>query len=114
LQGDYYGYNTDKLSEPWHKPGYRVTFGASYNLYRKLIFNLGMIAQGNAKAFDFETDKVVKLDPAFDLNFRSEYLVSEKFSAFVDLNNIVSNKYSIFLNYPVRGFQALVGVTLKF
>jgi hypothetical protein len=114
LQGDYFGYDTDEISEAWHKPGYRVTFGTSYNLFNKIIFNLDMIAQGNMKAFDPETEETVKLDAAFDLNFRTEYLFSDTFSAFVELNNITSNKYPVFLNYPVRGFQALAGITWKF
>jgi len=79
-----------------------------------LIFNLDMIAQGNMKAFDPIANETVTLDPAFDLNVRSEYLVSDKFSAFVELNNILSNKYPVFLHYPVRGFQAMVGITWKF
>lgn len=119
LQGDYFGYNTDEVAVAWHKPGYRVTFGSSYNLFKKLIFNLDVIAQGNMKAYDFEVGdfdggKTVTLDPAFDLNFRTEYLFSDKFSAFVELNNILSNEYPIYLNYPVRGFQAMVGLTWKF
>ena len=44
LQGDYYTYATDNLPEAWHKPMYRVSAGASYNLYKKFIFNLDMIA----------------------------------------------------------------------
>ena len=115
LQGDYYGYNTsDDDIDAWHRPGYRVTFGASYNLFRKLIFNLDMIAQGNMKAYDWKAGKTITLDAAFDLNFRTEYLVSDTFSAFINLNNITSNKYQVYLNYPVRGFQAMAGVTWKF
>ncbi|HEU5290718.1 MAG TPA: hypothetical protein VFU05_08765 [Cyclobacteriaceae bacterium] len=114
LQGDYFGYNTDEQAEAWHKPGYRVTFGSSYNLFKKLIFNLDMIAQGNMKAFDYNTSETVKLDPAFDLNVRTEYLFSDKFSAFVELNNILANEYPVYMNYPVRGFQALAGFTWKF
>jgi hypothetical protein len=114
LQGDYYAYSTDEQPEAWHRPTYRVTAGASYNLFKKLIFNMDMIAQGNMKAFNPETGQTEKLKAAFDLNFRTEYLFSDTFSAFVDLNNIASNKYPMFLNYPVRGFQALAGITWKF
>lgn len=114
LQGDYFGYNTDELSDAWHKPGYRVTLGASYNLFKKLVFTMDVIAQGNTKAYDLKAEETITLPAAFDLNFRTEYLFSDKFSAFVDLNNITSNKYQVFLNYPVRGFQATAGLTLKF
>lgn len=114
LQGDYFAYSTDELAEAYHRPGYRVTLGASYNLFKKFIFNLDVIGQGNLKARDPETLSTIKLDPAFDLNFRAEYLLSDTFSIFTDLNNITSNKYPVFLNYPVRGFQGMVGVTWKF
>jgi hypothetical protein len=111
IQGDYFGYDIDKA---WHKPGYRLTTGVSYNLFKKLIFNMDIIAQGNTKAFNPETSKATSLDAAFDLNFRTEYLVSDRFSVFLELNNITGNKYPMFFNYPVRGFQGLGGLTWKF
>ena len=60
------------------------------------------------------TDQKVSLKNAFDLNFKTEYLFSETFSAFIQLNNITSSKYPLFLNYPVRGFQATAGITWSF
>ena len=123
LQGDYFAYSVDDmftasstndLNEAWHKPTYRVTAGVSYNLYKKFIFNLDMIGQGGMKAYDWNTEKTIDLDAAFDLSFRTEYLISDTFSAFINLNNIASKKYPIFYNYPVRGFQAMGGITWKF
>lgn len=114
LQGDYYTYSTDKLEEAWHRPTYRVSAGVSYNLYKKFIFNLDMITQGGMKAYEITGDKTINLDAGFDLSFKTEYLISDTFSAFVQLNNIASNKYPIFYNYPARGFQAMAGITWKF
>ncbi|HEY3404809.1 MAG TPA: hypothetical protein VGK59_15575 [Ohtaekwangia sp.] len=114
VRGDYFGYRADELSEVWHRPTYRLTAHGSYNLYQKMIFSADLIAQGGMKAFDPETGNDVKLDGAFDLNLKGEYLFSESFSAFVQLNNITSNEYPLFLNYPVRGFQLLAGITWSF
>lgn len=114
LRGDLYGYTTDKVAEAWHRPTYRVTANASYNVYQKLIFKMDLIAQGGMKALDPVTDKMVKVSPAFDLNLRGEYLFSESFSFFLQFNNITANKYPIFLNYPVRGFQVMGGITWSF
>jgi outer membrane cobalamin receptor len=66
------------------------------------------------KAYDWDTEETVDLDAAFDLSFKTEYLISDTFSAFVQLNNIASNKYPLFYNYPSRGFQAMAGITWKF
>lgn len=115
LRGDYFAYSTDQMSEAWHRPNYRVTVNGSYNLYQKLVFTADLIAQGGMKAPDpADGNKVVSLNAAFDLNFKTEYLFSEKFSTFVQLNNITSNKYPVFLNYPVRGFQLMAGITWSF
>lgn len=114
VRGDYFSYSTDELPEAWHRPGYRATVSASYTVLRKLLLSTDIIAQGNIKALDPVTQTSIKLDPAFDLNFRTEYFVSKNFSVFVDLNNITSNKYPMFLNYPVRGFQVMGGITWSF
>jgi len=114
LRGDFYGYATDEVSEAWHRPKYKLTVNGSYNLYDKIVFTADLIAQGGMKAYDPTAGKTVTLDGAFDLNFKTEYLFSKKFSAFAQFNNITSSKYPIYLNYPVRGFQVIGGITWSF
>jgi hypothetical protein len=114
LRADLYKYKTDRVAEPWHRPTYRINANAFYNLYNKFLFNLDIIAQGGMKGRMPVTHEAVKLDAAFDLNFKTEYLFSESFSAFIQLNNIASSKYPVFLNYPVRGFQFMGGITWSF
>ena len=114
VRGDYFSYSTDELAEAWHRPGYRTTISGSYIIKKKLLLSAEVIAQGNMKALDPVTQTSVKLDAAFDLNFRTEYFLSKRFSVFIDLNNITSNKYPVFLNYPVRGFQVMGGLTWSF
>jgi hypothetical protein len=114
LRADVYRYSTARIEEAWHRPTYKITANAFYNLYKKFLFNVDVIAQGGMKALEPNTLATVKLDAAFDLNFKTEYLFSESFSAFVQLNNIASSKYPLFLNYPVRGFQIMGGITWSF
>jgi hypothetical protein len=114
LRGDYYKYDAGDLPEVWHRPNYKLTANASFNLYQKIIFHADLIAQGGMKAYDLEAGKTVSLKGAFDLNFKTEYLFSESFSAFLQFNNITSNKYPVFLHYPVRGFQLTAGITWSF
>lgn len=114
LRGDFFGYKTSTIAEAWHRPTYKLTVNGSYNIYDKILLSADMITQGGMKAFDPVTEQTVKLDGAFDLNFKLEYVFSQSFSAFVQLNNITSSKYPLFLNYPVRGFQVLGGITWSF
>jgi hypothetical protein len=113
LRGDVYSYSTD-IEEAWHRPTYKVTGETSVNIFDKLLFDVNLISQGGMKAFDPVADTQVELDPAFDLNVRAEYLFSDSFSIFGQFNNITSSQYPLFFNYPVRGFQALGGITWSF
>ena len=113
LRGDAYLYSTD-IPEAWHRPTYKVTGETSVNIFGKFLIDVNLIAQGGMKALDPVSDETVELDPAFDLNARAEYLISDKFSVFAQFNNLTSNQYPVFLNYPVRGFQGLGGLTWSF
>jgi len=114
FRGDYFSYNTDSQPVAWHRPGYSLSLGGMYNLKGKMVFSSDIMALGGIKARDPLTLQSVKLDPAFDLNFRMEYFVSQTFSVFLDFNNITSNKYQVYFNYPVRAFQAMGGITWSF
>jgi hypothetical protein len=126
VRGDYYTYITKEIrefsagglgrefDEPFHRPTYKLSVDASYNVYEKIVLSAKILAMGGMKAWDRTLDKAVKLDAAFDLNFRAEYLFSESFSVFVQLNNITSSKYPLYLNYPARGFQGMGGITWSF
>jgi hypothetical protein len=114
LRGDLYNYSTDEIKEAWHRPTYKVSADASFNIAKKILFDVNLIAQGGARAWEPVSDTVVDLDPAFDLNVRTEYMLSDKFSVFAQFNNLMSNNYPLFLNYPVRGFQVVGGLTWTF
>jgi hypothetical protein len=120
LRGDLYSYTTgsDKIEEAWYRPTYKVTGDVSFNIAKKLLIGINLIAQGGMKAVDNSLltgeYKIIELDAAFDLNARTEYMVSDKFSVFIQCNNIMDNQYPVFLHYPVRGFQVLGGLTWSF
>lgn len=113
LRGDVYDYNRD-TDEAWHRPTFKVTSDLSFNLVEKILFDISLIAQGGMKAKDPVSNNVMTLDPAVDLNARTEYLVSDKISIFVQLNNILSSEYPLYLYYPARGFQGTGGFTWNF
>jgi len=113
-RGDFYTYTAGDLAEVWHRPTYRLSANAFYNVFDKILLKADMIVQGGMKALDQPTQEKVSLDNAFDLNARVEYLFSNSFSFFVQLNNIASNEYPMFYHYPVRGMQVLGGITWSF
>lgn len=115
LRADYYKYSTRTLANAWHRPSYRTTLQVKYNLYSKIFLQAGLIAQGGMKAIDPDPAiGQINLETAVDLNFRARYFFSKQISAFVQLDNMLSNQYPLYWRYPGRGFQALVGASWSF
>ena len=114
LRGDLFGYSTDKVEAAWHRPTYRMTVNSSFNIVNKFLINADLMTQGGAKALNVDTNTVLTLDPAFDLNLRLNYFVSPQFSVFLKGSNLLANEYQLYLNYPVRGLQILGGLTYVF
>ncbi len=114
LRGDLFGYSTDKIEAAWHRPTYRMTINSSFNIVDKFLINADLMTQGGAKALNVDTNTVLTLDPAFDLNLRLNYFVSPQFSVFLKGSNLLANEYQLYLNYPVRGLQILGGLTYVF
>jgi hypothetical protein len=114
LRGDYFGYSTDKITEAWHRPTYRLAFNSYFNVYSKLTFHAGFITQGGMKALNVTNGTVQTLSPAIDLNAKVNYFISKQLSIFLKFDNLLSNKYPVYFNYPVRGFQVMGGISWSF
>ncbi len=102
-----------------HRPAFKINANFYYNLYDKMLLSANLVSMGGMKAIDFTKSnasklEVVNLKPAIDLNVQLDYFVSKQFSLFVKLNNVLSNQYPLYLNYPVRGFQAMGGASWSF
>ncbi|KAA9325240.1 TonB-dependent receptor [Adhaeribacter soli] len=117
VKTDYYNWSTGKLEHPFYLPANRTTVFGSYNIYDKILFNaelyyigssFGKIYRGLGEQVIVESDNIV------DLNLKVDYRISEKFSTFVMLNNILGKKYERFVNYPTKGFNAIVGLSYTF
>ncbi len=114
VRGDYWGYGTSDIGEAWHRPNYKLTASAFYNLFEKVRLNAEAFTTGGIKSYDFTENQTVNLKAAFDLNFMAEYIFSDQVSAFVQFNNIFSKEYELLYRYPVRGFQFMIGASYSF
>lgn len=114
LRGDYYGYNMGSQPEAWHQSQFKITTLAKYNIFDKIIIEADLHVLGGIKAIDLNTNTSVDLDAIIDFGVQGKYLLSEQFSIFVKLNNILSQENQLLFNYPVKGFQAIGGISFTF
>lgn len=114
LRGDYFSYSNSKFDYAWHRPQYRVGIYSNFKALDKMLITVNFVSQGGAKAYDFETSRVVDLQAALDLNAKVRYFLSKPFSIFVEGNNILNRNYPLYLHYPARGVQVCAGASWSF
>lgn len=114
IRGDYYGYDVRSVAEAWHKPKYKLTASGYYNIYDKIAVTAGAYFMGGIKAREPRGQEAIHLDAIADLNFKLDYLFSDRFAAFLSFNNLLSKNYSRFLNYPSQGLLVMGGIGYSF
>lgn len=119
VDGRYYVWEALNAARVWHKPDYRFSIMANYDLKDKIIakasvFVLGaQYAKPNLSGADGEPQEE-KIKGMTDLNLGLEYRYTKRISAYIDLNNILSFKYYRWQHYPTQQFNVLGGITFSF
>ena len=114
LNGDYFDYSMKKEKKPWHLPNFKTSLMATYNLKNKIFFSSDIYYISGLFAKIPGSDKGKELDSILDLNLVVDYRFSNKFSTFVELNNILSKSYQRYLYYPSKGINVIGGATYSF
>jgi len=121
LRGKYNNYFLDNEDKPWHKPALEISLLTDYNIQDKFLIKAELINRSKMYAKTYqqnasnEIEVVAKeLDGYIDLNLGLEYRYSKILSWFINLNNILGQRYFLWNNYPSYRFNFLLGVTYSF
>ena len=117
LKGNYYRYDLDKLAYAWHRPDWDISFSARYSFLEKITLQTDVYLLGTQYV---PSEDLLSLDPAqhldglIDINISGGYELSHNLSAFARVNNIISDNYCTWHNYPMQGLNFLLGATWSF
>ncbi len=116
LKGNYYQYKLDNIQAPWHKPGWDLNFTARYSWRNKLAFRSDLFVLGDYSVpeIDPALGGVRQLDGLIDLNIGMEYRIKPFISLWLQGNNLLSDHYFIWQNYPMHRINFVGGVTFIF
>lgn len=124
LKGEYYNYSMLTEEFAWHMPNYELSILGVYDLADKIIARANIRLVGSRMTYSLnpvenvmptaEGKYITELKPFFDANIGVEYRYNKRLSAFLDLNNIVGQKYQRWANFPVYSFNLLGGITYSF
>ncbi len=112
----YNTYSLDSLDKPYHKPSSEVKFGISFLATKKIRIWSDVYYYGKRTALDLSVvpNTEVDLDGFVDLNAGVDYRLTEQFSIFLSLTNLLNKQYQRYYHYPVHGIQIMGGIMYKF
>jgi hypothetical protein len=111
--GSFYNYYYSTYARVWHEPALRLNAdfsvrpvkGLTITAYSRVLDGIYAINQSNLE---------VKTKAAFDLGGSAEYQIVQRLSAFLNINNLLNNKYQRWYNYDAYGFNIFGGLRLNF
>ncbi|MFN4082160.1 MAG: hypothetical protein ACK4K9_00865 [Bacteroidia bacterium] len=116
FSGTLYNYKLNNLSHPFSRPGFEYKLNMLYNMGDKFVLRTDIFYMnqrfGAIRVAD--NDYVFTMNPFTDANIALDYRYNKNVSAFIQCNNIANNRYQIWLNHPVYGFNLLAGLTFTF
>ena len=119
----FFNYELNNNARAWNLPQYQIIFRGNYAVNDKLKLNLDFNGEGGRKSLIVDSTAGVKKEDnqyvkelgfILDINLGIEYKYTKRISAFLQFNNIASQQYYRWSDYPVLGLQVMGGVTFKF
>ena len=116
-------YETKNQAYAWNLPVLEFQLRAAYNLFDKFMFNLDGHIETGRKALVYEMiEEAQEIDGQYylglggiiDFNLGVSYRYNKRVTAFLQLNNMLSQRYNDWYNYPVQPIQVMGGVSFRF
>jgi outer membrane receptor protein involved in Fe transport len=121
LKADFNKYDVNSLREAYGRPAVQGSLFSTYKASEKLLLGGEFYVASATYGASYRSGPANELleiprqaDAIYDLNLRADFRISPKFSIFAQGNNLLGRRYERYLNYPVRGIQAIGGGTFTF
>jgi hypothetical protein len=114
---EFNSYSLTNEKESWNLPMLKSTLIARY-VHKKWSAGADFFFTSERKdeltILPLLTTTPITNSTFFDVNFQGLYNFNDKFSVFVNFNNVLNTNYQKYTNYNVQGFQFLGGMKYKF
>jgi outer membrane receptor protein involved in Fe transport len=120
INGTFSAYTTTFQEEAWNLPAMKLGANLEMRITEKWNAgaNLFFVGERMDKQQEITStttlSEIQTLSSYFDLNLRLGYKYNNRLDGFLKLNNVANQAYEKWLNYPVQGFQLVLGASYKF
>lgn len=121
INGNFNTYQNANQEKAWNLPAVKVSANLDFNITPKWYAGTNVFFVGERKDHQINLDipsvpanDIKTLASYFDVNAHLGFKYSERLTAFIKANNIANQSYQKWYNYPVQGFQVVLGASYKF
>jgi hypothetical protein len=114
LSATYNRFDPKNQEAAWHIPELEGNLSIVYNTKNEKLRLKTEIYYMNGINYLSEENTKERLNTLFDLSIGVDYMISQKFGLFFNLNNLASNRWRRWYDYPTYGINVLGGFMLKF
>jgi len=121
INGTFSSYTNKNQEQPWNLPSIKLNSTLDFNITKKWYAGVDVFYVGDRKDFKLNLYNLYATAPSpitlngyFDANAHVGFKYSDRLTAFLKANNITNQAYEKWLNYPVQGFQVVLGANYKF
>jgi hypothetical protein len=90
----------------WEMYPLKISGSLRWNAFKEVLIKGDIVAFSGAKAL-LSTASQKNLKGGTDISAGAEFKINKKFSAWIDLDNLLNSKYQRWNNYPVYGLQVI-------
>ena len=107
-------YQTSNVDRYYHAAPVRLDLFGSYTWNEKLTADAEFFIFGPRPMSLAETGDLITQGPFVDVNLGADYRITNGFSVYVSVNNLLNSNYQRWHNYPERKIEFSGGITLSF
>jgi hypothetical protein len=114
LSAGYNYFNPTTQEKAWHIPELDGNLSMTYRTNdKKLAFKTEIYYMNGINVLG-KDNTAQKLNTLFDLSFGLDYQFTKNIGAFIHANNLASNRWQRWFDYPTFGINVLGGVSIRF
>jgi len=106
-------YTTTTLEKYFHAAPVRLDIFAKYIWQEKLTAHAELFTYGARPTSVSESGEILRDGLFMDIRFGADYRITQNFSVFLNVNNLLNSNYERWHNYPERQLDFNGGITLS-
>lgn len=99
--------------KPWYRPRFTIGLRGDYRLNDTWRFNAAVKYIGNRWMLTPDLE-VLDVKRSVDVQLGADYKIQDDLSAFVEIKDVLHQKYEMYYNYPTLGFEVFAGIKYRF